>query len=429
MGNSCKGNVPKPAPRAEKTDGKRFRNKTDNRKRSVEAPTGSREIENSAAQSSEALSEDQPAMLFSQLVKNIEGNDVDFSLTDDSSQLDSTWEGCEVYSIDNPNSTIKFVKEFDILNFLGEGATSQVRRIKRKKDGKFYAVKIFKNKKRLVNGKIVTTEKLSLQEARLNSIAAHPDIIRIHGFLKSADKKKIMLLMELAPMGTAAEVKEPFSIAKSRRVFCHLIRAISHLHSVGISHRDIKPANLYLFDINGRCKLGDLGSAIEFEDGDDMVCSAVGTPEFLAPECVSISVNKKENSLYFSSQKADIWSAGVTLYYLVYGKLPFEGDDLIELYQSMCHDEPEYPEVPQHNKKELKTVNEIISSMLVKNPAKRVTLEELMNHKWIQEQMECLVDDAPSDFLDGGFQKPMINDFLVSPRVVALTPRAKKSVW
>ena len=80
-------------------------------------------------------------------------------------------------------------------------------------------------------------------------------------------------------------------------------------------HRDLKPENIFFND--GKVKLIDFGCACEFEEGDKYVLTEpVGTKEYMSPEMLQ---RRNYNS------KSDIWSFGIILYEVLYGKFPWEG--------------------------------------------------------------------------------------------------------
>ncbi|KAL5970104.1 Serine/threonine-protein kinase GRIK1 [Taenia solium] len=91
------------------------------------------------------------------------------------------------------------------------------------------------------------------------------------------------------------------------------------VHSIGVIHRDIKPENM-MIDNNNEIQLIDFGSSLVFESRDnDKVRGTIGTPAFLAPECV------QDTGEAYSGKKADIWAVGMTLALMLTGKLPYDG--------------------------------------------------------------------------------------------------------
>ena len=85
------------------------------------------------------------------------------------------------------------------------------------------------------------------------------------------------------------------------------------------------------------------------------------------------------NGLSNFSQAADIWSLGVTLFSLVYGKVPFHDENILALYNKIRTQDLSIPEDPDISP-ELK---DLIRRMLVKNPLERINLEEIKDHDWV----------------------------------------------
>ena len=94
---------------------------------------------------------------------------------------------------------------------------------------------------------------------------------------------------------------------------------------LGIAHRDIKPENL-LLDEQKNLKIVDFGLSNTFKQNEKLV-TACGSPCYAAPELIK--------GLEYVGQKADIWSAGVVLFCLVCGHLPFEDQNTQSLYQKI----------------------------------------------------------------------------------------------
>lgn len=100
------------------------------------------------------------------------------------------------------------------------------------------------------------------------------------------------------------------------------------MHANDIVHRDIKPDNL-LISKDDVLKIVDFGVSEMFVKGNDRLKKSAGSPAFMAPElCVT-----RHGEV--SGKAADIWSMGVTLYCLIYGKTPFMSSNIIELYEQI----------------------------------------------------------------------------------------------
>lgn len=98
----------------------------------------------------------------------------------------------------------------------------------------------------------------------------------------------------------------------------------SELYKYKIMHRDVKPANFFLDD-NMNIVIGDFGFA---KSGCDLASTKLGTPITMAPELLNSNGGNYTN-------KADLWSIGVCLYQMLYGKTPFEASTYNELQQKV----------------------------------------------------------------------------------------------
>lgn len=130
-------------------------------------------------------------------------------------------------------------------------------------------------------------------------------------------------------------------------------------------HRDIKPDNCLLTD-DDTLKVVDFGVSEMFEKDSDMITKkSAGSPAFMPPElCVP-----KHGDV--SGKAADIWSMGVTLYCLRFGKIPFEKTNVIDLYESIRRDTPDLGEDCDD------TFRDLMMRLLEKDPRKRISMEEL----------------------------------------------------
>jgi [calcium/calmodulin-dependent protein kinase] kinase len=137
------------------------------------------------------------------------------------------------------------------------------------------------------------------------------------------------------------------------------------VHSQGVVHRDIKPDNLLLTD-DDVLKIVDFGVSEMFEKSDDMrTAKSAGSPAFLPPElCVA-----KHGDV--SGKAADIWSMGVSLYCLRYGRIPFERDGVLEMYEAIKTETPKLP--PDENPDFV----DLMGRVLEKEPEKRITMAKL----------------------------------------------------
>ena len=154
------------------------------------------------------------------------------------------------------------------------------------------------------------------REARAMARLQHPNLVAIHDF--SADGEPIYLIMELIDGGTLRELLAeggPFPVQAATSTLRNVLRGLEEVHSTGLIHRDIKPDNV-LITSHHRVKVGDFGlvRATNAEATTNMI---VGTVSYLAPE----QVTGEE-----ITPASDVYSAGIVLFELLTGTVPFSGD-------------------------------------------------------------------------------------------------------
>ena len=153
----------------------------------------------------------------------------------------------------------------------------------------------------------------------------------------------------------------------SKIIFKQVMLTLQYIHSNNIVHRDIKPDNI-LLDLDNTIKLCDFGVSKIITPGQ-LINDSCGTPAFIAPE---ILLDTPYNP-YFT----DIWSCGVVLYAMVTGFFPFRGINETQLHESILSGV--YPK-PKDNSEEL---NDLLSRILNTNPNKRISLEMILGHPWL----------------------------------------------
>lgn len=176
--------------------------------------------------------------------------------------------------------------------------------------------------------------------------------------------------MHINDDGTTRE--KAFSEHKARLYFIELLKGISYLHENHIVHRDIKPSNL-LIDANDELKVADFGVSQYFEGNDDTFSNTAGTPAFSPPEAC------RKGKIY--GRAADVWSCGVVLYCMLFGRLPFmakKPNDYLSLYDSIINDPLIIPDDVDPD------LSDLLHRILDKNPQTRITMRELQEHPWIR---------------------------------------------
>ena len=227
-----------------------------------------------------------------------------------------------------------------------------------------------------------------LLEARAVAALDHPNIVRAYDFNKDVRTGKeihylVMEYVEGSDLRRMVEEQGPLDCRKAADFISQAAEGLAHAHAAGFVHRDIKPANL-LVDPHGVLKILDLGLAtFTFEAEQTLnpaegAQSAVGTADYVSPEQVVDSRNV--------DGRADIYSLGLTFYYLLTGHRPFSKPTIMEVLMAHRTEKPEpisksRPDVPLD-------LEAIIDKMTAKSPQQRYqTAKEVAEklRKWLAE--------------------------------------------
>lgn len=247
---------------------------------------------------------------------------------------------------------------YDMLAQIGSGGFASVYKVYSRVYCQEFAVKIIP-----VGHKQEKT--LNSFDAELNSLKRlfHRNIIQLFNFFKT--DIAYYLILEWCPYGTYQELIDnngPIPIEELVPVCTQIILALQHCHDQGVVHRDLKPSNIFI-DKYQRPKLADFGLASLYEEGEYMEIF-VGSKAFIPPEIYS----RKP----YDAAKADIWSLGVTFYFLAAGKLPWEAKDSQTLEKSIfsgCFSIPSTIGI---------TFGTILRKLIQVEPSARITTDELL---------------------------------------------------
>ncbi|KAF8934414.1 hypothetical protein BGZ47_010380 [Haplosporangium gracile] len=207
----------------------------------------------------------------------------------------------------------------------------------------------------------------------------HPNIVKLYEVLDVSAEDSMYMVFEycekgvLMPVSLTEKYENVFSDAECRDVFQQMILGIEYLHEHDIIHRDIKPDNL-LRSGDGTVKIVDFGVSEMFnKKGDDLTKKSAGSPAFMAPELC------RHDHGEVSGRATDVWSMGVTLYCIRYGTLPYVSESILEMHRVIR--EEDY-QIPNEETEDPRFVA-LIHKLLEKDPAKRITIEQLRVDPWV----------------------------------------------
>uniref|UniRef100_A0A3P9IY68 Death-associated protein kinase 1 n=1 Tax=Oryzias latipes TaxID=8090 RepID=A0A3P9IY68_ORYLA len=169
--------------------------------------------------------------------------------------------------------------------------------------------------------------------------------------------------------------KESLSEEEATQFLKQILDGVLYLHSKQIAHFDLKPENIMLLNRSAphpRIKIIDFGLAHKIDFGNDFK-NIFGTPEFVAPEVVNYEPLGLE---------ADMWSVGVITYILLSGASPFLGDNKQETLGNVSAVDFTFDEEFFSSTSAL--AKDFISRLLVKDPKKRMTIQDSLQHPWIK---------------------------------------------
>src|SRR5579875_1125139 len=203
-------------------------------------------------------------------------------------------------------------------------------------------------------------------EVRAAARLDHPNIVRAYDAEQVGSMH--LLVMEYVEGTSLADLvakKGPLSVAYA----CHYIRqaalGLQHAFEKGMVHRDIKPQNL-MVNARGQVKVLDFGLARMQSErkaggGLTQVDAFMGTPEYVSPE--------QATDARSADTRADIYSLGCTLFFLLAGRPPFQGGTAVKLI--MAHIEKEAPSLQQVRPDVPAKLSAVVARMLAKDPAQR----------------------------------------------------------
>ena len=254
------------------------------------------------------------------------------------------------------------IKRYRKIRVLGKGGFARCYEVFDEQNHQSLAAKIIP-KKNLIKSR--AKQKL-ISEIKIHKSINHENIVKFEHYFEDAEY--VYLLIELCHNQTLHELlkrRKKLTELEVQYYILQLIKALQYLHNLKIIHRDLKLANLFISE-SMNLKLGDFGLAARLNFDGERRRSLCGTPNYIAPEILD---GKNGHSF-----EVDIWSLGVIIYILLIGKPPFETNNVKETYKRIRLRNYSFPQ----NARISEPAKELIQNILVLNPYKRPSLEEIL---------------------------------------------------
>lgn len=284
---------------------------------------------------------------------------------------------------------------YEIRQKIGSGSYGTVYKVIHKRTGVLRAMKVIK--KKYVNSDNFSEDSFQVEISVLID-TDHPNIMRIYEFF--ADSTYFYIIMEYIrgkDLMTYISQMKIYSEELVSIILKQLLSAVCYLHSKQIVHRDIKPENIMIKDSrqsqgNGQISHGDLQLVlIDFGNSNYYsnckLKSIVGTPYYISPEVL--------NENY--TEKCDVWSCGIILYFMLYGYPPFKGKSMSETFSKIMTEDINFG----NGTRIISEVSlDLLKKMLEKDPSNRISAEEAFKHPFLnQKKTEALLSQKTvSDF-------------------------------
>ena len=207
---------------------------------------------------------------------------------------------------------------YEIIELIGSGGMANVYKAKCHRLNRMVAVKILKSD-------MAENEEIRRRfrdESRAVAQLSHANIVSVYDVSSSGDTEYIVMeLIDGITLKQYMERRGQMDWRESLHFIIQIMRALEHAHSRGIIHRDIKPQNIMVLR-DGSVKVADFGIACLQKNAQTLTQDALGSVHYIAPE--------QARGEHIDA-RSDIYSAGVVLYEMLTGRLPFEGDTAVSV--------------------------------------------------------------------------------------------------
>jgi serine/threonine protein kinase len=256
-----------------------------------------------------------------------------------------------------------FLGNYAILDKIGQGGMGTVLKAEHKRMRRVVALKVIGPK----SSSSPTAARRFHREVEAAAKLIHPNIVTAFD-ADEADGTNFLVMeyVDGADLSTLVKLDGPLPVETAVNCLLQAARGLEYAHSKGVVHRDIKPRNL-LLDREGTVKILDMGLArVETSSGGDQTDltgsgQIMGTIDYMAPEQ---AVNPKD-----ADERADVYSLGITLWYLLTGRIVYRGQTILE--KLVAHREQAVPSLCEACPSATRELEAVFRKMVAKKPQQR----------------------------------------------------------
>ncbi|KAG1451859.1 hypothetical protein G6F56_007975 [Rhizopus delemar] len=292
-----------------------------------------------------------------------------------------------------------FESKYIKMHSLGSGNFGKVYLVEERSTKDLYAAKIVDKKIFKAGDQKLHAEKEQKICETFAKGLSHKHIVSVHEVFTEQDL--IYIIMDYVDGGELfhkIREKKKLSERQARIWFREMIEAVDYIHQNNIVHRDLKPENGNEFQV----QICDFGFGNIIQQRQEILSTYCGSPFYAAPEMVTATP--------YEGPPADIWSCGVILYAMLTGYLPFQADQMPELFRKIKKGEYRPPSHVTDQAVDL------MKRLLCVDARRRITAKECLSHPWMAEEEprdeEPLFDSLTSSVYSG--QRYVSDDSLSS---------------
>jgi len=259
-----------------------------------------------------------------------------------------------------------FLGPYKLLSRVARGGMSSIYAARHRDSGEVHALKVLPPARTNQASYLPRFQR----EAAMTQRLQHPNIVRVFGVFSESDGQDAVhfMAMELLSGRDLFEIVNtdgPLPCRQTAEFIRQAALGLEFAHQAGMVHRDIKPGNLFVTG-DGQVRILDLGLAQDFDSEENLTRDfnerVLGTADYLAPEQAADS--------HTVDGRADIYSLGCSLYFLLTGQPPFTEGTLVQ--RLVAHQKNTPPPLSQFRNDIPEELAAIVSAMMVKNRNQRI---------------------------------------------------------